>query len=321
MEPNPHRSEMIDTRTAVSVVIPTYKSDGQIIGTAKEILEVLDNENIVSEILIIEDCGHDGSWDLVKQLAKENGRVHAIRLRRNYGQHNALLCGIRKAKYPITLTMDDDGQHPAREAIRLIREIESGADLAYGTPKAEKHSTGRNWASVAIKRALELSSEQKTSEISAFRALKTELREEFKQYSDKNVNIDALLNWTTDRTISVQVQVQARAKGKSTYSKKKLLRHTANLIIGFSSVPIRISSLLGLCVTALSIVAIIFVITGWAVSGSTVPGFVFTTTLICLFSGTQLIALGILGEYISRVHNHTLGRPAYTIAEDITKVQ
>ena len=313
------RIEMNNKTTRVSVIIPTYKSDGEVVRTAEEIQAELDKEGIVNEILIVEDCGLDGSWDDVKSLANRNTRIRAIRLRRNYGQHNALLCGLRKAKYEVTLTMDDDGQHPASEAVRLIREVENGADLVYGTPRDEKHSKGRNWASVAIKRALELSSEQKTSEISAFRALKTELREEFAEYTDKNVNIDALLNWTTSHTKALPVHLRLRAQGQSSYSKRKLIRHTANLIIGFSSLPIKVSSIVGIAVTAFGGLALAFVIGGWAISGSAVPGFVFTTSLICLFSGTQLIALGVLGEYIARIHNHSLGRPAYTIAEEVYK--
>jgi len=305
--------------TRVSVIIPTYKSNGQVVRTVQEIQEALDSERIINEILIVEDCGEDGSWDDVKSLVRRDPRIRGIRLRRNYGQHNALLCGLRKARYEITLTMDDDGQHPAGEATKLIREVERGADLVYGTPIDERHSTGRNWASVSIKQALDLASEQKTSEVSAFRALKTELREVFAGYNDKNVNIDALLNWTTSHTRAIPVEIRTRAQGQSSYSKRKLIRHTANLIIGFSSLPIKASGIIGLAVAVFGGLALAFVIGGWAISGSTVPGFVFSTSLICLFSGTQLIALGILGEYIARVHNHTLGRPAYTIAEEIAK--
>ena len=124
---------------SLSTVIPVYRSQAILPELYNELIAALTATGRVFEIIFVEDCGRDGSWEVIQDLARGDGRVRGIRLSRNYGQHNAVLCGIRAARNEVVVTMDDDLQHPPDQIPILLAKLDEGYDVVYGTAQTEQH--------------------------------------------------------------------------------------------------------------------------------------------------------------------------------------
>jgi glycosyltransferase involved in cell wall biosynthesis len=240
-----------------------------------------------------------------------------LNLMRNYGQHNALLAGIRRAENEIAVTLDDDLQNPPEEVPRLLAKIAEGYDVVYGVPEREQHGFLRDLASQITKLALQNAMGAETArKISAFRAFRTELREAFRDYRGSFVSIDVLLTWGTTRFTATIVRHEPRTLGVSNYTLRKLINHALNMVTGFSTLPLQLASLIGFAFTLVGLLVLVFVIGRYLVFGGGVPGFPFLASIIAVFSGAQLFALGIIGEYLARVHFRMMDKPSYTVRED-----
>ena len=263
---------------------------------------------------MIEDGSEDGSWPLIEAAAVHDARVRGVRLSRNYGQQNALLCGIRAAQYELILTMDDDLQHPVAAIGPLLGALVPGVDLVYGTFPDMRHGALRVLGSRLIRLALAGAMGVRAARhVSALRVFRTRLREGFADYGDPSVSIDVLLSWTTSRVVAVPVQHAARAQGRSGYTLGALLRHALDLVTGFSIWPLQVASVIGFVFVVFGAVALLWVLVNYAVRGNAVPGFAFLASLVTIFSGAQLFALGIFGEYLARIHLRGSRRPAYLV--------
>jgi undecaprenyl-phosphate 4-deoxy-4-formamido-L-arabinose transferase len=235
---------------------------------------------------------------------------------KNYGQHNAILCGIREAKYGIAVTMDDDLQHPPEEIPKLLLELDKGADVVYGYPQTEQHGILRDIASKITKLALQSTMGiQTASKVSAFRAFRTQTRDAFRSFQSPFVSIDVLLTWATNRFSAVPVRHEARKIGESNYSFGKLIIHALNMMTGYSTLPLQIATIIGFIFMFFGIILFGYVIVTFFYFGRAVPGFAFIASAITLFSGVQLFVLGIFGEYLARIHFNSFGKPNYVIRE------
>jgi len=300
--------------TSVSVVIPVYNGEGSLRNLVDRLEPVLSARGAPFEILLVNDGSRDRSWSVVSELAREHAFVRGINLMRNYGQHNALLCGIRAAANDVILTMDDDLQHPPEEIELLLGALDEGVDVVYGTPKHEPHGLLRGLASRLTKLALERAMGAETArKVSALRVFRAHLREAFSEYRSPHVSIDILLTWATTRFASVVVRHDERTVGTSNYSLRMLFTHALNMVTGFSTLPLRMASWIGFAFTLFGIGVLGFVLSRYLVYGSVVQGFPFLASLIAIFSGAQLFALGIIGEYLARMHVRMMDRPAYTV--------
>jgi undecaprenyl-phosphate 4-deoxy-4-formamido-L-arabinose transferase len=239
---------------------------------------------------------------------------------RNYGQHNALLCGIRAANYEVVVTMDDDLQHQPEDIPRLLARLEEGFDVVYGTPKSEQNGPMRALASRITRLALSAAVGREVARnVSAFRVFPTHLREAFAGYESPFVSIDVLLTWATTRFGATTVAFQPRRSGSSNYTFKKLVRFALDMMTGFSTTPLQLASLTGFCCTLFGIGVLVYVVGRYFLEGS-IPGFPFLASMIAIFSGAQLFALGVIGEYLARMHFRTMNRPAYAI-RDVVKAE
>ncbi len=251
---------------------------------------------------------------MIEQLAAKHEWVRGIRLMRNYGQHNALLCGIRAARYEVVVTMDDDLQNPPEEIGRLLEQLAQGHDVVYGTPRAEQHGLWRDVASVITKLALQSAMGVETARmVSAFRVFRTQLRDAFVSYKSPFVSIDVLLTWATTRFSTVAVKHEPRTIGKSNYTFPKLVRHAVTMMTGFSVLPLRFASIMGFFFTLFGLGILAYVVGLYLISGSSVAGFPFLASIIAIFSGAQLFALGIIGEYLTKVHFRMMDKPPYAV--------
>jgi undecaprenyl-phosphate 4-deoxy-4-formamido-L-arabinose transferase len=298
----------------VSVVVPVYNSASLLPRLVERLAPVLAATARDYELVLVNDGSRDASWSTIETLARTHPWVRGIDLMRNYGQHNALLCGIRAARHGIVVTMDDDLQHPPEEVPRLLEALERGHDVVYGAPLREQHGLLRDLASRVTKLALaQTMGAPIASQVSAFRALRTPLRDAFAGYDGYYVSIDVLLTWGTTRFAAIPVEHAPRQDGVSNYTFRKLVTHAMNMMTGFSTFPLQIASLVGFGFTLFGLAVLAYVLGRYVIQGSSVPGFPFLASVIAIFSGAQLFALGIIGEYLARVHFRTMNRPPYSV--------
>jgi undecaprenyl-phosphate 4-deoxy-4-formamido-L-arabinose transferase len=213
--------------------------------------------------------------------------------------------------------MDDDLQHPPEEIPLLLAKLEEGYDVVYGVPYRRPHSWWRNWFSVVIKRILaRIMGIPTIRDIGAFRAFRAQLRQAFAGYQNPNVILDVLLSWGTSRFATVTVREDPRSVGHSNYNFARLMKVTMVVLTGFSTAPLRFASMLGFGFTLFGILVFFYVVGAYLFQGS-IPGFPFLASIIALFSGTQLFALGIIGEYLARIFDRSMDRPPYVIGETV----
>lgn len=297
----------------LSVVIPVYRGQDTLIPLLERLARVLPDVADSYEVLLVNDGSPDASWDVVEKLAAQYPWVVGIDLMKNYGQHNATLCGVRQAKYEVTVTLDDDLQHPPEAIPTLVNKLAEGYDVVYGVPKVLPHSRWRNFFSVLIKRILSRVMGVKTVRaFSAFRIFHTDLRRSFQDFAGPDVVLDVLLSWGTRRFTTVAVDESMRTIGESNYNFAKLVRYTLLVLTSFSTAPLRLASIVGFSFTIIGILALFYVVGIYLLAGS-VPGFPFLASIILIFSGAQLFALGIIGEYLAHVFERTSGRQPYSI--------
>lgn len=302
----------------ISFVVPVYRSAESLPELHRRLSAVFGDGAQDLEIVFVEDCGGDDSWLVIQELAATDPRVRGYRMSRNYGQHNALLCGIREARGEIVVTLDDDLQHPPEEIPKLLAKLEEGFDVVYGPPEREQHGLLRDLASQITKLALEgAMGAANARQVSALRAFRTRLRDAFAEYRSPTVNIDVLLTWATTSFSAVRVRHEARKYGQSGYTPRKLVRHALNMMTGFSTRPLQLASLMGFGFALFGLAILAYVLIRWLFQGSAVPGFAFLASIIAIFSGAQLMALGIIGEYLARMHLRTMERPPYSLRETI----
>jgi glycosyltransferase involved in cell wall biosynthesis len=300
----------------LSIVIPIYNSQDNLPPLIQSLTTVLSTLSNPYEIILVNDGSHDKSWQTIKDLSSKYPNIRAFDLVRNFGQHNALLCGIRKASGEIIITLDDDLQHPPETIPQLLEKLQQGYDVVYSVPQEEKHSLWRNITSKLIKLILKKAMQvSKAQEISAYRAFHTQLRDSFAEYKGTFVSIDVLLSWGTTHFASVKTKHNLRLSGKSQYTLKKLLNHALTLITGFSILPLQFSSFLGFGSILFGIAVLIYVFVKFFRSGGVVPGFTFLASIVAIFSGVQLFAIGMIGEYLGRLFSKTFGQPTYIIRQ------
>ncbi len=309
----------IDSRpSGLSVVVPVYRSEAILPELVQRLEIVLSRIASAYELVLVNDSSPDRSWDVICQLAERNPWIHPINLMRNYGQHNALLCGIRAAQYDVIVTLDDDLQHPPEEIPKLLGVLAQGFDVVYGTPENEEHGLLRDLASVATKMALQNAMGAKIArQVSAFRAFRAEVANAFSHYEGSFVSIDVLLTWGTNRFSAVPVLHAPRKLGPSGYTFRKLVTHAMNMMTGFTTLPLQLASLVGFAFTFFGLCVLGFVLLRYFTYGNPVPGFPFLASIVALFSGAQLFALGIIGEYLARMHFRSLQKPPYVVRSGV----
>lgn len=301
----------------LSVVIPVYKGETLIEPLIVQLGKVLPTFAENYEVILVNDGSPDHSWQVIQRLAREYSWVRGICMMRNYGQHNATLCGVRAACHDITITLDQDLQHPPEEIPLLLAKLEEGYDVVYGAPRKLPQALWRNLMTAGIKWILaKVIGVPAVHNVSAFRAFRTNLREAFVNFQSPSLILDVLLSWGTTRFTSVQVDI-AQAE-RTNYNLTMLIRTAMLILIGYSTLPLRFASWLGFAMTLFGLGVFVYVLIVYFTAGS-LPGFPFLASIIALFSGAQLFALGIFGEYLARMFDRSMDRPTYVIQEIVGK--
>src|SRR5712691_1015647 len=210
---------------SASAVIPVYNSAGILPELIERLGAVLGRELDGFEVILVNDGSRDRSWPVIEELAARHDWVTGIDLMRNYGQHNALLCGIRAARGELTITLDDDLQHRPEDIPELLALLDAETDVVYGTAREEQHGLLRDAASRLTKLALERAMGAETArQVSAFRLFRTRLRDAFAG-AHGGIPLDVLLTWGTTRFRATSLPHQPRRAGVSNYTFRKLVRH------------------------------------------------------------------------------------------------
>lgn len=313
MTPRSPAQPSLDLAPGVSVIVPVYNGELTISELASRVASTL--ASICDwELIFVVDGSPDGSWQVVERLVQADPHVVGIEMFRNFGQHNALLAGIRAARFDVVVTMDDDLQHVPETIPALLEQLTGGVDLVYGVSHVEEHNPWRNIASRLTKAAMSASIGSKMARDSgAFRAFRTSLRNGFESVDDPYVSIDVLLSWVTTRYTVAETRMDQRAIGTSNYTVRRLVRHAVNMMTGYSTKPLRLVTWLGFALALFGFATLVFVMSRYLLSDTAVPGFAFLASLISILAGAQLFGLGVIGEYLGRMHFRSMQRPPYVV--------
>ena len=298
----------------LSIVVPVFRSEKTLNELVNRITNSISDKSV--EIILIDDASGDGTWTTICSIARQNSMVTGIRLGRNSGQHGALLAGVRAAKFQTVVTLDDDLQNPPEEINKLIDALVPGVDVVYGVSTDVIQNFYRRAGSKLVRKffASALGFNSAVS-MSSFRTFRTALREGFNTALGPNVSLDALLTWSTTRFTVVEVKHDERKVGDSHYTFRKLIRFMIDMATGYSALPLRLASALGFLTISFGAVLLVYVIGRPIITGERVQGFPMLASTIIIFSGVQIFLLGILGEYIGRMHFRVMNKPTYMVAE------
>jgi glycosyltransferase involved in cell wall biosynthesis len=297
----------------ISVVVPVYNGSDTLPMLVDELGQVLPGVADEFELVLVNDGSPDQSWQVISTLAQSYPWVRGIDLMRNYGQHNATLCGVREARFEVIVIMDDDLQNPPCEIPKLLEKLAEGYDVVYGVARRRQQAWWKTLASVIVKRAIAYVMGLRTvRDIGAFKAFRADLRKAFADFRSPDVLVDVLLSWGTSRFATVTVDEAPRAVGKSNYNLFKLIKVSLLVLTSYTTIPLRFASIVGFLFTLLGMGVLVYVLTIYFTAGS-IPGFPFLASTFIIFSGVQLFALGIIGEYLARVFERTGGKHTYVI--------
>jgi undecaprenyl-phosphate 4-deoxy-4-formamido-L-arabinose transferase len=265
------------------------------------------------QIVAVDDCGPGNGWSQICKLAETRPRVIGIQLMRNFGQHNALMCGFQHASGDVIVTIDDDLQHEPESVLQLLNHLEStSADLVYGVYDEKKHAGGRNLGSWLVNRFYRLVFRMPVT-VTSFRAISKQLVAAILRYDLNFTYIDGLLAWNTQRIEMVTVPHHTRVDGKSGYTIAKLVTLAMNVFTNFSLLPLQLVSFLGIAAALLGMTLGIWYLVAALFAKIQVPGYASIIVAVLVLGGLQLLSLGIIGEYLGRLHLNVNRKPQYTV--------
>jgi undecaprenyl-phosphate 4-deoxy-4-formamido-L-arabinose transferase len=300
----------------LSIVVPVYQSAQMISGLVERIQKVIGELKCSAEVILVEDGSSDHSWKIVTELQRRFPRVvRPIQLMRNFGQHNALMCGLHHIRGRVVVTIDDDGQNPPEEIPKMLQRLEDGNfDVVYGVPREKRHAWGRNLGSNLVNMFFQIVFQTNVT-VTSFRAVRRNVVDAIRSYDLNFTYIDGLLAWNTRRIGSVTVYHQPRSTGRSGYTLARLITLALNLFTNFSLVPLQIATVIGFIAALGGLGTGAFYLVQAMVNQIAVPGYASIIVAVLTLGGLHLLALGIIGEYIGRLHLNVNRKPQYTIRQ------
>jgi len=300
-----------------SIVVPVYKSERSLRELYERVDKTFENVEGDYELILVEDGGGDKSWEVMRSLRDEDQKVKIIRLTRNFGQHNALMCGFSFASGDYVITIDDDLQNPPEEIRKLIDAIKgSDLDVVCGTPEGRKQSWVRNAGSLAYRWLVSLVfKHEPVFQMSNFRIMKRAVNDDLFRIQTPNPAVGLLLLNITDRIGHVPVEHRERLYGKTTYTTGKLVQHVFHGILYHSTLPLKGVFVFGLLSMFLAFALGGYYLTLFFRGQIGVPGWMTLVLLVLFFSGVIMFSLGIIGEYLLRITQEVYHVPQYLIRD------
>ncbi len=302
----------------LSFVIPCYRSAELLPDVVARIVACFNASAYDFEILLINDSSPDSTFDTIRQLCKTDNRVKGINLARNFGQHAAILAGLRQVSGEIVVCLDDDGQTPPEEAYKLIEQIEAGHDVAMARYISKKHGAFRNLGSrINNRMACSMIGKPKELFLSSYVAMKRYIADEVCSYHFPYPYISGLLLRTTADIVNVDIAHKERQSGTSGYTFRKLLSLWFNGFTNFSIKPLRIAIVLGVVIAILGFAVGIYSIVIKLIRPDTLLGWASMMSAVAFIGGIVLLVLGLIGEYIGRIFMGLNQQPQYVVKEQL----
>lgn len=306
---------MFEKIKSISIVVPVYNASAVLNNLQAAVDKAMIQIAVPYKLILVDDGSEDNSWEVIKDIKNKNTeKVIAIRLAKNFGQHNALFCGMRHSKGDYIITMDDDLQHPPDEIIKLIKCIEeTNADLVYGISENYHRPFKRKvwrWGFKFTSRITFSAS----AEGSSFRLIKRELVNKLVQHNQEFVFIDELINWYTTNIKFTKVRHDPSKLTTSRYPFSRLSSLYYNLVFGYNAFLLRLITFLGISASAISfLVALFFLIK--KIFFHVRVGFTGIVVSVTFTGGIILLSIGVIGEYMRRMYNIMNTKPQSSISE------
>ena len=304
---------MIDS-LQVSVVIPVFNEELVLHEFYPRLKKEAENWDKSYELLFVDDGSTDNSFELICKWKKVDSNIRVIKFTRNFGQQAAVLAGFRQSRGDIVVQIDSDLQNPPEEIKRLLGAFTDEVDLVVTVPRKRRDSSLRVLGSKVLHSlAQALFGSRFKLNLSSFRAMRRSVIEKIDQCQDRSRYMAVLMSWMAVPTVHVEVDHHLRKTGQTKYGILPLLRLTWDLITGYSNFPLRLVTYLGLLGAGLGFTIMMFLLYQRLVAGILIEGFVVLSAVFSFFAGVQLLSIGFLGEYLSRVHLQIQNRPDYIV--------
>ena len=307
--------------TKVSFVIPCYRSEHTVAAVAAEIEKTMAAlPRYTWELVLVNDCSPDGTFRVIRELAEQDARITAVDLAKNFGQHAALMCGMRHTDGDVVVCLDDDGQTPADEVGKLLEKIDEGYDVVYASYQVKQENGFRRFGSDVNRRMTEIMlSKPKELELTSYFAARRFIIDEMLRYEHCYPYVMGLVMRSTKRICNVPVQHRARETGSSGYTLSKLLGLWMNGFTSFSVKPLRIAAYAGAFTALLGFVYALVAVIRYLTVHMAPQGWTTTTVLLLIVGGLNLLMLGLVGEYVGRVFMCVNATPQYVEREVVKK--
>ena len=305
----------------ISFVIPCYRSEktiASVVGEIRETMRTLPDYDW--ELVLVNDCSPDGTFGVIRSLAQEDAHITAVDLAKNFGQHAALMCGMRRTRGDVVVCLDDDGQTPADEVGKLLEKIEEGCDVVYASYEEKRESGFRRFGSNVNRRMTEIMlSKPKELELTSYFAARRFLVDEMLRYEHCYPYVMGLVLRSTKRAANVPVKHRARETGRSGYTLSKLLGLWMNGFTSFSVKPLRIATYGGAVIALLGFVYALIAVVRFFTIHMAPQGWTTTTVLLLIVGGFVLLMLGLVGEYVGRIFMCVNATPQYVEREVVKR--
>lgn len=303
----------------ISFVIPCYRSEKTLPGVVAEIEEKMKTyEGYEYDIFLVNDCSPDGTLEVIRKLCREHENIRGIDFARNFGQHSALMAGLRHSDGDYVVCLDDDGQTPADEVDKLLGKLEEGYDAVYAKYDHKQHSLFRNFGSKLNERMTRIMlGKPKELYVSSYFAVKRFVAEDMVRYENSYPYVIGLVLRSTRNIANVSVNHREREVGTSGYTLKKLISLWFNGFTAFSVKPLRIATGIGAFSAVAGFFYGIYTIVKRLLNPDVPMGFSSTMAAIVFFGGMIMLMLGLIGEYIGRIYISLNNSPQYVIREKI----
>jgi len=301
----------------ISVVIPVYNAEDRLEELHDRLNRSLEQITSDFEIILVEDCGKDRSWEVIQKIGKKDSRIKGIKLSRNFGQHAATLCGFSRAQGDWVITLDDDMEQKPEDISKIYKKALEGYDLVYGVYTQRSHSSWRNITSTIGRKLFNIAIPSLNYEYTSFRIIKKSVAKELLSFDSPFPFVDGYLSWVTNNYSTIPISHEIRRSGASNYTMKKLITHMINIFVTFSDLPLRLVSWVGILSFLLGLLWLSVILVRKLLIGITVSGWASTMAGIILFGGLQLLILGIFGEYLSRMNFKSSKKPLFLISKEV----
>lgn len=307
---NPTQTMPTNDEIEISAVVPVYRGAKTIEELCRRLVSCFEVAGRSFEIILVDDGSKDESWEVIQRVASKEPRVLGIRLTRNFGQHNATLCGFRHARGELIATLDEDLQNPPEQIERMIQTLrEKDADLVYGIPEKRKHSWWRRLGSRMIMLVPRMVMKI-DFDIAAFRLVKASIAKEVAKADRHDIIIDIYFAWLTERIVAREVKHDKDQDDRhSSYTMWKLIRVLFNMLCNYTILPLRMASIMGAVLSVISIGLACFFIGVKLIQGIEVPGFTAIIVSVLFSTGLILLGIGVMSEYLARTFLHVNQKP------------